>query len=578
MATAELTTSLQQSVEVERLHRDLEALSHIRRDTGGRGEDAAAEHLVEQLRKAGVPVEVHGLPAFLSYPRAAALRVGGESGPAIPCLTHSFCRSTPADGLTFDLIAGPADAVERARGQAVLIDGLCAPATVLRASRAGCGALVFANEDRVIHNMIGTTIWGTPGFDQRDLLPTIPVVSVDRDGGAQLKALAAGGTPARVWLRTEVDTGWVTSRLPEVRIRGSQDPDRFVLVGGHYCAWDAGVTDTATGDACLVELARLLWAARAKLARGVRLCWWPGHPHGRYSGSTWYADTFFRDLDAGGLAYCNIDSPGVRGATKYVARHTTAEVESFCRRVIADVTGQAEAPVHRPSRAADQSFLANGLPSFSTSPFLPDDHPDRRAWTGGSAGAWWWHTEHDTLDKADPTQLAQDTRVSIHGIVTLANAPVLPFDYGRVGEELHLLLQASDGHAQGHLDLGPLVAAAGELAGRARQFGAWSRGVSDASGVARANDTLIRLGRVLNPVLYSRSGRFEHDPAEWSPIMRARASALLPGLAQAAALPELAGRDEHGFLAAQLTREANRVRAAIDEARALIEFTLNKGH
>jgi hypothetical protein len=43
------------------------------------------------------------------------------------------------------------------------------------------------------------------------------------------------------------------------------------------------------------------------------------------------------------------------------------------------------------------------------------------------------------------------------------------------------------------------------------------------------------------------------------------------------ALPDLVGRDEHGFLAAQLTREGNRVRAAIDEARALIEAALNKG-
>jgi hypothetical protein len=576
VATVDLTTSLQQSVEVERLHRDVEALSRIRRDTGGPGEDAAAEYLADQLRKSGVPVEIQRLPAFLSYPRAAALHVGGPNGPAIPCLTHSFSRSTAAGGVVLELLAGPADAVEQARGQAVLVNGLCTPATVLRASRAGCGALVFANEDHVIHHMIATTIWGTPGFDQKELLPTIPVVSVNRDGGAQLQALAAGGATARVWLRTEVDTGWLTSKLPEVRIRGSQDPDRFVLVGGHYCAWDVGVTDNATGNACLVELARLLWSARAKLARGVRLCWWPGHSQGRYSGSTWYADTFFRDLDAGGLAYHNIDSPGVRGATRYVARHTTAEVEGFCRRIIADVTGQGEAPVHRPARAADQSFLANGLPSFSTCPVLPDDHPDRCPWTG-SAGAWWWHSEHDTLDKADPVQLAQDARVSLHGIVTLANAPVLPFDYGRVGEELHQLLQATERHAQGHLDLGALVAAAGELAGRARQFGAWSRGVSDAQGQARANDTLIRLGRVLNPVLYSRAGRFQHDPAEWSPIMRARGSALLPGLARAVALPDLVGRDEHGFLAAQLTREGNRVRAAIDEARALIEAALNKG-
>ena len=65
-----------------------------------------------------------------------------------------------------------------------------------------------------------------------------------------------------------------------------------MLVHGHYDSWDVGVGDNATGDATLLEIARVLWKNREKLKRSVRIAWWPGHSTGRYAGSTWFADTF----------------------------------------------------------------------------------------------------------------------------------------------------------------------------------------------------------------------------------------------------------------------------------------------
>jgi len=76
-----------------------------------------------------------------------------------------------------------------------------------------------------------------------------------------------------------------------VRIQG-RDESKFVLLHGHYDSWDVGVGDTPTGDACMMEVARMLWANRDRLERSVRICWWPGHSTGRFAGSTWYADTY----------------------------------------------------------------------------------------------------------------------------------------------------------------------------------------------------------------------------------------------------------------------------------------------
>ena len=561
------------AVSAERLLRHLRWFAQVRRDTGGPGETRAAEYIAEQLRSTSVPVQVHEFDAYLSYPIRATLEVLEPVRRHLTCLTHSFARPTGPDGVISDLLYLADGDVNRGAGRACLIDGLATPVTIFRASRAGCAAVIFANQDRVIHNMIGTTIWGTPELDQVDRFPQVPVVSVNNESGETLRRLLQEHGRVTVRLVTDVKTGWVRSRLPEARITGLGTSAEFVLVGGHYCSWDVGITDNATGDACLLEMARVLWERRGDLKRNVRLCWWPGHSHGRYSGSTWYADTFFADLAEHCLAYHNIDSPGVRGATMYIARHTTAEVERFCRAVIERVTGQANAPVHRPSRAADQSFLANGVPSFSAYPFLPDGHADRRPWTGGSANAWWWHTEFDTLDKADPEILALDTRVSLAAVLELVDAEVLPFNHVDTGREIREFVALLATAVGPHLDLAPVLTACDAFLRAAEHLEAAKGRVSGAA-VGRLNAALVRISRVLTPVIYSGSGRFHHDPAEWSPIMRATGQYTLPGLSRAAALPDLAGQPEFGFLRAQVVRERNRLADALREATRLAEEAL----
>ena len=565
--------AMTQRVSAERLLAHLKWFAGVRRDTGGPGEAKAAEYIAEQLRAAGLPAQVHEFDAYLSYPTRATLEVLEPAPMQFPCVTHSFGRGTGPEGVVADLLHLDDGDVDRGAGRACMIDGLATPVTILRASRAGCAAVVFANQDRVLHNMIGTTVWGTPALDQIDRFPQVPVVTVNLQSGETLRRLLAESGRVTVRVVTDVKTGWVRSRLPEARIPGTRGAAEFVLVGGHYCSWHAGVTDNATGDACLLEMARVLWAQRGDLERNVRICWWPGHSHGRYSGSTWYADTFFTELAEQCLAYHNIDSPGVRGATRYVARSTTAELERFCRAMIERVTGQAQAPVHRPSRSADQSFLANGVPSFSAYPFLPDDHPDRRSWTGGSAAAWWWHTEFDTLDKADTEILALDTRLSLTAVLELANAEVLPCNHADTAREIRSAVTRLTTTVGQHADLAPALAAADTFLEAAEKLEA-AKGRAAGPSAELVNEALMRISRILVPVVYSQSGRFHHDPAELSPIMRATGQFTLPGLSKAAALPGLAGKAEFGFLRAQVARERNRLVTALREATRVAAYTL----
>lgn len=569
LADNELSPLLE-SVDRTRLSKHLDWCADVRRDTGGPGEAKMVEYIVDTLAADNIAVTVHEFDAFLSYPRHAVIEVLAPEPRTIRCVTHSFATSTGPNGLTGGLKYLPNKQMKDGAGRIALVDGLAMPIEVLQASKAGVQALIFANAEWYIHNMIVTTVWGgAPTPDQVDRLPSIPVVSIAHEDGDWLKKMLSAG-PVELRITTEVETGWKRVQLPEVRIPGASDSKDFVLVGGHYCSWEVGITDNSTGVASLLEIARSLHANRHKLAREVRVAWWPGHSQGRYAGSTWYADHFFEDLADHCVAYHNIDSPGVKGATKYILRHTSAEIEAYGREAIESQTEQRNPDVHRPSRAADQSFLANGVPSCSLYSFLPDGHPDSKPWTGGGASAWWWHSEHDTRDKADEDILAKDTRLSIKFVAGLATETVYPLDFNYLAQETYDFLVAARDAARPYLDLDSVVDAADDLVSATRRLNSALK--SKASGDPdSANEVLRRLARKLIPLIYTAEGRYTHEVADITPKMSTHTASLYPGLNKAFGLGALTGENERGFLLAGLVRQANRFRTELREATAIAQ-------
>lgn len=558
------------AVDRSRLSGHLDWCADVRRDTGGPGEEKMVRYIVDTLAKDGIDAVVHEFDAFLSYPRHAVVEVLAPERRTIRCVTHSFATSTGPDGMTGSLRHLPDKNMKDGAGRVALVDGLAMPIEVLQASQAGVQALIFSNADWYIHNMIVTTIWGgSPTPEQAGRLPSVPVVSIAHEDGEWLKEQLAKG-PVELRVTTEVETGWKRVQLPEVRIPGTGDGDDFVLVGGHYCSWEVGITDNSTGVASLLEIARSLHANRDTLDREVRVAWWPGHSHGRYAGSTWYADHFFEDMAERCVAYHNIDSPGVKGATKYILRHTSAEIEAFGRKAIEAHTEQRDPDVHRPSRAADQSFLANGVPACSLYSFLPDGHPDSKPWTGGCASAWWWHSEHDTRDKADEAILEKDTRLSLAFVTGLATETVYPFDFHHLAKETRAFLGDARDAARGHLDLGGVVDAADELiAATERLNGALDRKAAD--DPATANDVLRRMARTLLPLVFTTEGRYAHEAADITPMMSTHRASMYPGINRAFGLADIEDENERGFLKTKLVRQANRFREELRRAASIAD-------
>ncbi|HRP46932.1 MAG TPA: M28 family peptidase [Trueperaceae bacterium] len=534
----------------------------------------AADVIADRLRGFGVPVTMYEPRLFLSLPRPSSVKAGGKEFRAkAPSMS-----AIAADGLTAQMVyvaaghdAEVADDVfdftskevltkTDVRGKIVITDGFAGPANVAEFEAAGAVGVIAVNLGVDVHWGTCTSIWGSPDLYDLPRKPKIPALAVSRPDGEQLIEMAARGGEAT--MIADLEEGWYDSKLPVVEIPGSVEPDKFVLLHGHYDSWDVGVGDNATGDATMLEVARVLWNNRSSLRRSVRIAWWPGHSTGRYAGSTWFADEFAIDLDENCVAHINCDSPGCRWATEYKDVSLTAETESFAANVIRDAVDQ---PLYaeRAHQAGDYSFNNIGISGyFMLLSTMPDDLRAAKGYyaVGGAGGNIAWHTENDTLEIADRDILLKDIRIYLLAALRNANVEVLPFDWRATADEFSDVLEKYQAKAGASYDFGKARAAIGSF--KAALDGFYSDLQAGKVPAQAANAVIQRLARLLIPVNFTRELRFWHDPALTIP--------QLPDLSVAVDLADLNDR-ERGFALTHLTRGQNRLVATLREATRLVE-------
>ncbi|WP_102126536.1 M28 family peptidase [Deinococcus planocerae] len=544
--------------------------------------ERAAGHIERHLRELGIPVEVHRPELFLSLPRRASVTVGGETFSAKPMAMSAIYR----EGLTAPLVYQPSAYAANAddmfssallegevdvRGKIVVTEGFGMPGKIRELERRGALGVIAINPGNRAHWGICTSIWGTPDLNDLPRKPQVAVANVNRPDGDRLIEFARAG--AEAVFTTDLEEGWFPSPIPVVTIPGTEDPEAFVLLHGHYDSWDYGVGDNAVGDATLLEVARNLWNHRAELRRSVRIAWWPGHSTGRYAGSTWYADHFALELYRHCVAQINCDSPGCRWATEYKDVSVMAEAVPWVGDIIRDVTGQ-EMHAERPVRAGDYSFNNIGLSGFfmllST---MPDDLRAEKGYyaVGGCGGNIAWHTEDDTLEVADRDILLKDMQIYLLSAYRTANATVIPFDYTRTLDEFDGALDEYAAAAGTAFDLGPARTAVHELRLDVQRLTRAAQALSGESlaspAVRRVNAALISLARHLVQANYSQAPAFFHDPAEHVPP--------LPDLAVLGRLAEVSPK-ERGFVLTHARRGQNRLLAHLGDARDAVRTALER--
>lgn len=527
------------------------------------------DEVVQRLRKHGVEVTVHEPSLYLSLPGAARVEAGGKSFRAKPPAYSVDARKGISGELVYvgarhnamitDMFEQKVDTTEelanRVRGKIVISEGFASPGLVSQFEEIGAIGVIGINPGIDVHWGICTTIWGTPDLDDLPRKPKIAAVAVNKPDGEALIEIAEKG--GKVTLFTEMEEGWFTSKLPEVFIRGTEEPEKYVFLHGHLDSWDVGVGDNATGDATMLEIARVLWANRGKLKRSVRICWWPGHSTGRYAGSTWFSDAFALDLEENAVAQVNCDSPGCRWASEFINLCRMSETETFLSEVIEEVAGKA-IEGERPHRAGDYSFNNIGISSYlMLSSTMPDVLREEKGYytVGGCGGNIAWHTENDTLEIADRDILLRDIKVYLLAVLRNANATILPFDWRATTKEFTETIDDYQAKAGDRFDLSASKKAVAELSSALEDFYAGVEAGKIAPKVA--NQVIQDLARILVPINFTRVPRFHHDPALTVPA--------LPSIAVAAELDSHA--DTLGFAKTQLVRGQNQLISALRQAK-----------
>ncbi|KAG5577214.1 hypothetical protein H5410_057348 [Solanum commersonii] len=261
-------------------------------------------------------------------------------------------------------------------------------------------------------------------------------------------------------------------------IRGSQEPDRFVLLGNHRDAWTYGAVDPNSGTAALLDIARryaLLMRLGWNPRRTIILCSWDAEEFGMI-GSTEWVEQNLVNLGSKSVAYLNVDC-AVQGPGFFPS--TTPQFDNL----LTEITKKVNDPdsegmtLYERWTAANRGIKIQRL-SGVDSDFAPFLHhagvPSVDLYYGRDFPVY--HTAFDSynwmVNFGDPFFQRHVAVTGVWGLLALrlAEDPILPFNYLPYAAELqdytHILSKLLEGR---NISLHPITAATQELAAAAKE-------------------------------------------------------------------------------------------------------------
>jgi len=424
--------------------------------------ERSVDYILGVLKEYGIEAKAPTFQAWLGFPRLfdAEVKVLEPEKRDLNCVSLAQCSSASVEGDLVYVGGGGLEDYERrdAKGKVVLVDFSKPPARPWKNYVAGVleeavGMIVIshAGPERALNRGTVKSVWGNPIPENIDDVGRIPVVNICREDGEDLMRLLERG-PVRVRMRAEGLRGFRRTRQPMTRVAGSTP--EFVLLGSHMDAWGAAATCNALGCASTLEAARLMTKYKSRLRRGLELLWFQGHETGIMTGSTWYLDNFWDDLNSNCVAYLNNDTTNMINSTIYTADGDPV-MRDFLVSTVRELAEEEGAPFREPGASyfprkyGDQSFYGIGIPSARVQmTFTPEAREEI-----GAGGGWWYHSEHDTLDKCDPDTMHMAEKAQTLVLLRLCTLPVLPYRIEALSDWMLDTLGELEGKAEGTLSL-----------------------------------------------------------------------------------------------------------------------------
>ena len=263
-----------------------------------------------------------------------------------------------------------------------------------------------------------------------------------------------GGDRVKVHLKIEMDNSIQPYYVVEGRIRGSELPDEWVVLGNHRDAWVFGGVDPSSGTASMMEMTRALGqlAKQGKRPRRtIIVCSWDGEEIG-LTGSTEWGEQFADELRQKAVAYINVDEATSGSDFHGQAVASLAPMLEETTRSLKDPSGKNlyeawKETVEREQKEGTQSS------QFSSSGVLSQSLADTRIGSGsdhtvflnfigmpviglGFVGDYGvYHSAYDDFfwmnRFGDPGYRYHTLMSQLWGVTALrlANADLLPFDF-----------------------------------------------------------------------------------------------------------------------------------------------------
>ena len=299
-------------------------------------------------------------------------------------------------------------------------------------------------------------------------LPQIPVAPLAyRDAEPLLRALAGpnvpkgwqGGLPfayhigpglakVRLKVRSEHKNRPIYNVI--AKLKGTENPDQWVILGNHHDAWVYGAADPGSGTASLLEVARCLGQLAQEGYRPKRtivFASWDAEEFG-ILGSTEWVEDLKAELQRKAIAYLNVDT-ATTGTEFYASAVPSlkALVKEVAQTVMDPQTHQTIYEAWRQHQDNHVPRVGNLGSGSDHSPFI--GHLGIPSISMGFYGPYGvYHAMQDTfywMERfGDPTFRYHVAMTQIWGIMALrlADADILPFDYAAYADELLSQLKA----------------------------------------------------------------------------------------------------------------------------------------
>ncbi|KAM3202686.1 putative glutamate carboxypeptidase AMP1 isoform X1 [Capsicum annuum] len=261
-------------------------------------------------------------------------------------------------------------------------------------------------------------------------------------------------------------------------VKGSEEPDRFVLLGNHRDAWTYGAVDPNSGTAALLDIARryaLLMRLGWNPRRTIIFCSWDAEEFGMI-GSTEWVEQNLLNLGSKSVAYLNVDC-AVQGPGFFPS--TTPQFDNLLTEITKKVTDPDSEgmTVYERWTASNRGIKIQRLSGVDSdfSPFLHHAGvPSVDLYYGRDFPVY--HTAFDSynwmVNFGDPFFQRHVAVTAVWGLLALrlAEDPILPFNFLPYATELQDYTRILSDLLEGSsISLRPITAATQELAAAAKE-------------------------------------------------------------------------------------------------------------